>query len=199
MFKKTVKNFLLLFFLFALSSCITKSLWSNGGYEENIKQFYIGSDGRYVALIGSDYHYILRDESGVIKKILSLRQKGVLTLDRKLTNLKLNSNNEVYGVFALSGPFNLLPKEDAAALANLGFYPNRADDIAVTMQISGRRYAARYLSGQALSETDHVITVDYSDSNVVKNIGKAAITPITVTLDAVVLIGKIVVSPFNRD
>jgi hypothetical protein len=83
-------------------------------------------------------------------------------------------------------------------LTSLGIRPNKNDEISVKVNLSGRRYSARSL-GQSLSKSgsNYRIPVYYNDSSFVKDIGKAAITPVTVGLDAVIFIGKVVVYPFS--
>ena len=184
-----------------LSSCITKSLWGDKSYEERIDKFFAGSDGRYVVLIGTDYHYVFTDNSGVLKIILSLGQKGILTLNREKTHLKLDSNNDVKGFFVIEGPFSILPPEDIAALWSVGLKPNTKDELSIRIKLEGRRYSAKYLGDNFQNSsninTSYKIPIYYSDSSLVKGVGKAAVTPIAVTLDAVLLIGKIVIYPFS--
>jgi hypothetical protein len=189
---------LLLFILLFNSSCITKFIWSDKSYKEKIGQFYIGADGRYVVLIGTNYHYILSDNSGLLKEIFSLKQQGVLSIDLQKTHLKLDSNNDIEGDFVLRGPFTVLPEEDVAKLRFLGFSPDRSDDISIKIKLKGRRYVAKYL-GEAVTKlgTNYVIQIYYSDSGLVKGVGKAAITPIAVLLDGALLIGKIVIYPLT--
>jgi len=97
----------------------------------------------------------------------------------------------------MTGPFSILDREDARMLTRLGFSPDRNDLLVIEMDLRGKRYAARYLN-QSLSKygTSHKITIYYHDSNALKDVGKIAITPIAVGLDAVLMIGKIAVSPF---
>ena len=198
MITKFFLNLSLLFILLLNSSCITKFIWGDKSYNERIEQFYIGADGRYVVLIGTNYHYILSDNSLMLKEIFSLKQQGVLTIDLRKTHLKLDSNNDIEGDFVMHGPFSLLPEEDVAKLRFLGFVPDRNDEISIKIKLKGRRYVARYL-GEVLTKfnTNHVIQIYYSDRSLTKGVGKAAITPIAVTLDAVLLIGRVVIYPLT--
>lgn len=197
---KFTSLFLCISLLFLSSCTITKILWGDKSYQENIGQFLVGADGRYVALVGTNYHYVFSDNSGMLKQILSLNQKGILNINVKETYLKLNKDNDINGNLVISGPFSILPPEDKITLVTLGFKPDRNDDIVVKIKISGKRYLSRYLGHNNSRPTNasYVITVYYGqDSNLAKDVGKAAVTPIAVTLDAVLLIGKIVVAPFS--
>ncbi len=180
------------------NSCLTTYIWGDKSYQEQINQFFVGSDGRYVAMLGDEYHYVFSDNSGVLKTILSLKQQGVLTINPAKSHLKLQPNNDVAGTLVMDGPFSILDREDAKMLLRMGFSPNRKDTLVIKMELTGRRYAAKYLSPNlSRTSTSHTITIYYHDSNVVKDVGKVAITPIAVGLDAVITIGKIVVSPFR--
>jgi len=193
---KILINFLLFASLLFSTSCITKAIWGDKSYDERVEQFYVGSDGRYVVLVGEKYHYIFTDDSGLFKTVLMLRQKGILTLDTKKSHLKLDGNNNINGNFVISGPYSILPQDDIRILRGLGFSGDKNDEVSIKIKLSGRRYAAKYI-GQNFAATSvaYTIPIYYNDSGVIKDVGKAAITPVAVTLDAVLLIGKIVIYP----
>ena len=197
MINKFFINFILGSALLLCSGCITKALWGDKVYEERVSQLLMGGDNRYVVLVGESYHYVLIDDFGTLKQVMSLKQKGVLTMSQEDTYLKLDDNNDVKGLLVFKGPFSVLPQEDMYMLQSMGFKPDKDDEIEVKIQLSGRRYVAKYLGQQNTSaaNVNYVIQVYYSDSSLIKGIGKAAVTPIAVSLDAVLLIGKVIVSP----
>lgn len=180
------------------TSCVTGYIWGDKSYGEEIDQFYVGSDGRSIALIGDKYHYVFSDNSGLLKNVLTLKQKSVLEINTKKTHLKLNKNNDVSGDFVLEGPASILPREDLRSLRAWGFVPDKKDVISVKIKLVGRRYAPRFL-GQGAAKLNELYTLQiyYSDSNLAKDVGKAAITPVAVTLDAAILVGKVVFFPFS--
>lgn len=196
---KTLTNLFLCLALLLSSSCVTKYIWGDKSYEERIDQFLAGADGRYIVFVGQDYHYIFTDNTAILKTVLSLRQQGILTINLDKTHLKLNSNNDIAGDFVMSGPFNLLPVEDRGVLQALGFRPDKYDNVTIKVKLSGRRYVAKYLGSNlpSLSTNAYTMPIYYNDSGIVKGVGKAAITPIAVGLDAVLFIGKIVVYPLS--
>ena len=143
-------------------------------------------------LVGEKYHYIFADNSGMLKVILSSGRNNALTIKPDQSYLKLSSGNEVKGDLVMGGPSSLLSAEELQALERLGVRPNAKGDLLVYINLSGRRYAAKYLGdGLNRSNTTQIITIYYRDSNLVKNVGKIAVTPIAVGLDAVLLIGKV--------
>ncbi len=198
MVRKIFLNLVAISLLLFQSACLTKYVWGDKSYDEEIEQFFVGSDGRSIALIGSNYHYVFSDNSGLLRNVLSLKQKSVLEINTKKTHLKLDKNNVVAGDLVLEGPASILPREDLRLLKSLGFQPDRKDNITVKIAMVGRRYAPRNL-GQGAARTSDIYTIQiyYSDSNLAKDVGKAAITPIAVTLDAAILVGKVVFYPFT--
>lgn len=189
----------LLVILLTETSCVTKYLWGDSSYEEKISKFYTG-DGRYVVLIGENYHYIFTDNSGKLRNVLSLHQKGVMSINLKKSHLKLNKNNEVRGDVVVEGVVFDLSSEDKKKLVDTGMVGEYASFMSATIPLYGRRYAARYLrSNSEAAETSYIIKVSYNDSNMIKNAGKVAVTPIAVSLDAVLLIGKVVIVPFELE
>ena len=152
-----------------------------------------------MVLVGEKYHYVFTDNSGLLQQILSLNQAKILTLDAKKTYLKVDDKNDIAGDFVISGPFSILPDEDKRILKRLGFFPDKEDVVTIKIGILGKRYVARYL-GQNLAnlKTAHELKIYYDGKNdVVTGVGKAAITPVAVTLDAVLLIGKVAIYPFS--
>jgi hypothetical protein len=198
MTKSFFTKIILLVTLLSQQSCLTKALWRGNYYDENISQFFIGSDGRYIALIGGAYHYVLTDNSGIFRKVLSLKQKGILAVDASKSSFDLDGNNNIQGKIVIKGPHSLLPIEDIMALQTSGIYPDRSDNVVISINLSGRRYAAKYLNPQIVrNSTSYRIKVYYNDAGLVKGVGKAAITPVTVAADAVLLIGKVVIGVFE--
>lgn len=198
MSRKILHSLILCLTALMLSSCVTSYMWGDKKYDEKIDQFFIGADGRYVVFVSPEYHYIFTDNSGNLARILSLKQKNILTINKKKSHLKLDSNNDIKGPLVFEGPFSILPVEDIAALQSMGFRPDKRDNVSIKLELTGRRYAAKYVGQSSVLETNNQISIYYNDSGLVKGMGKAAITPVTVTLDAVLLIGKIVVYPMNH-
>jgi hypothetical protein len=192
-----MKKILILALLFIQTSCVTKALWGDKEYKERISQFLVGTDGRYVVFVGDNYHYIFTDNSETLKAILSLG-KNIVKIDTKATRLKLDKNNNVDGELVMVGSSLSLTPQELYSLRMIGIYPDRYNEILVRMKVSGRRYAAKYIgSTQGQLSNSQVVTIRYNDSNAIKDVGKVAVTPIAVGVDAVLLIGKVVVKVFE--
>ncbi len=196
---KFLRSLILFLSLLTLGSCVTKALWGAKSYNERISKFLAGNDGRYIVLVGKDFHYIFTDNSGVLKSILNMKNGGNLEISQEDSYLNLKINNEIEGHLVFKGRYALINPEDAQSLRNAGVVPDTHGDITVDLFLTGRRYLAKYLN-QNLSENEtsnRVIKIYYRDSNVVKNVGKVAVTPVAVGVDAVLLIGKAVVGAFD--
>ena len=196
--KKLAAAFLLSSLLL-LTSCLTKALWGNKTYDEEIKQFYVGADGRYLVLVAPEYHYIFTDNSGTLREILNLRQQGILNLSPN-TALEVDNNNNIRGDVILEGPYDLLPHEDMVRLQLLGYVPDERNNIRIKMNLSGRRYSARYLQTDPAANlhNSYHIKVSYKeDIGFAEGVGKAAITPVAATLDAILFIGKVALYPLT--
>lgn len=196
---KILKSLILCATLILLSSCVTKFLWGYKKYDEKILQAYVGSDGRYVVFVAQEYHYIFTDNSGLLKEVLGLKTQNILTINPEKTYLKLDANNDIKGHIVIEGPFDILAQEDMIKLGTLGVRPNRDDNVSIKINLVGRRYAARYLGAQAASNSAvYKIPIYYNDDNsFAKSVGRVAVTPVAVTLDAVLLIGKVVIYPLK--
>lgn len=186
-----------LLIIFLLTSCVTDFLWGAREYKEEITRFYIGSDGRYVVFMGPEYHYVFTDDSGALRQILSVKQ-GVIGL-AKGTYFDLDNNNNVDGHLILQGSADYLPQEDIIKLQVAGFIPDRKNNFVIKIDLKGRRYSARYLQQvPAQNLSSYFVTVNYrKKTGIGDGIGKAAITPVAVTLDAALLIGKVAIYPFT--
>ena len=197
--KKVTTALSLIFILFSLTSCVTDFLWGARDYKEEITQFYIGSDGRYVVLMGPQYHYVFADNSGTLREILALRQNNVLSLG-DTTAFNLDNNNNVDGDLILEGAADLLPQSDIIKLQLLGYVPDQDGDIKIKLNLKGRRYSARYLQRKPRQNlrNGYFIKIHYrKNTGFAEGVGKAAITPVAVTLDAALLIGKVAILPFT--
>ena len=194
--KKFLKTLTIIALLTFQTSCITKALWKGTPKDEEILQSFVGNDGRYIVLISDSYHYVFTDNTGILRTILSLKQRNILKPSDK-SFFEVDKNNDVEGVLFLEGPFDLLPREDMLTLATIGITPNKNNKVIIEVKVVGRRYAARYLGSRYSIKPIFTVPVYHTSSNIAKDVGKAAITPVTVSLDAVVIIGKVVLYPFS--
>lgn len=183
-----------------LASCgLTKSMWDKK-YDETFRQFLVSKDGQYVVFLGKNYHYIFTDNSSAIKELLLWPNRNCLFINVEKTFLKLDLKNNVTGHVVIESFFNRLPHDDYEFLRSLGFRSENGKALSMKINLVGKRYLPRDDLGKHLPELDrtYILPIRYS-STFWGNIGKVALTPITVAADATILIGEIVLHPFRAN
>ncbi len=195
--KAVLKIFaLIVFFLF--TSCVTKALWSKPYYNETFRQFLISNDGKLIVFLGKNYDYIFSDDSDVIKQILRSNRRDLLFINVKKSNLNLDRYNNIYGEVYIE-TFDLkLPRRDFAFLEALGFRSTDDQTLSLKLKVVGKRYLPRDDLGQYLPELDrtYVVPIKYKPGSLV-NLAKVSLTPLSISADAVIVIGKSVMAPFR--
>lgn len=187
--------------LLLLASCIslTKKLWIRT-YDENFYNFLVGNDGRSVVFLGKQYHYILHDNSGVLRRLLAAKnlRKSSLFINAKETELKVDLQNRLSGYVIVESFFNALPRRDYVFLRSLGFKSNGEGVLTLKMNITGGRYLPRHDLGTRLPSLsrEYKIPIRY-ESDSLGNFAKVALTPITVAADATILLGNVILLPFR--
>lgn len=191
MCKKFFFKILIISTLILSNSCVTKAVWQDAKYHENVTKFFIGLDPLYVVLIGYDHHYVVVDQTNALKTILSLKQKRILSVNEDETYIKLQKNGNIDGYFAVEGPFDLLPAADQSALRNIGIKTYGDKNLSIKIRVKGKRFHLSKLSGSLLtSKTNYRIPIHYRNSNIIKDFGKIVVTPVTVALDIVIIVMK---------
>lgn len=190
---------LIALFLISSSCKVTSYMW-NRSYNDTIKNFLVSHDGRNVIFLGQKFHYVLSDHTNVLKHILSWRGRSILFIDTEKTDLVLDGKNNLSGKIVIEAFFSKLEKRDWVFLKSLGFVKNKERNaLALTMDVKGKRYLPRNL-GPNLPYLHHSYVISIRRPPGVKeSIGMAALTPITITVDGVILLGKVILSPFSSN
>lgn len=194
-----MKKYLAIFLVIFLTSCtLTHGLWMKN-YKENFQHFLVSNDGNFVVFIGKSHHYILHDDSGILKQLLasgSLRRH--LFIDVERSHLNLNLQNHLTGHVTVESYFHKLPRRDYEFLRALGFRSIDNKALALKLKISGGRYLPRHDLGSNLPRLSRVYVIPiYYESGALGNFAKVALTPITVAADATLLLGKAILLPFR--
>ncbi len=196
--KSIIKYFLIILFLFSSSSCVTRLVW-NTSYNDTFRQFLISQDGSMVIFLGSKYHYIFSDNTGILESILSWPGRRNLFINSKESRVDLDHNNVVTGQIVVESFFNRMPHEDYEYLRALGFRAkNKFSPLKIKLVMKGKRYLPRADLGYDLPELQrsYVISIHYQ-GDALENIGKMALTPITLATDSVLMLGSIILLPFR--
>ncbi len=194
-----IVKILLTLILISFSSCrVTKSVWDSS-YNETFRQFLISQDGRMVVFVGSKYHYIFSDNTSILESILLWPGRRNLFINTEKSRIDLDRSNEVFGEIVVESYFNRMPPEDFEFLRGIGFRSSdKYSPLRITLMMKGKRYLPRSDLGYNLPELQrsYVLPIHYQ-GGALENIGKIALTPITVAADSTLLIGQILLAPFR--
>lgn len=195
----SIKKLILIATLLLSTSCeITSYLWESG-YKESFDRFLASNDGRFVVFLGKKYHYIFTDNYGVIKELLALDRDNVILIDPKITNLKLDNQNNVYGYIGLK-TFDLnLTQQQVYLLQSLGFKNSSEGDLVMELEISGKRYlGSESVNAYFVALEDKYEIEIHQNRTFSKDIEDAALTPLAIAADGVLLFKDILMAPFGE-
>lgn len=200
------KKICLIFLLLTLTSCskswikYTTALWSESNYKETFDRFFVAQDGWRIVFIGVDYHYVFYDNSKVMLQLLNSRSRDLLFINPRKSYLKLEKGNRIKGtvvIEAIADVNNFSPAE-RYDLRALGFKENKDSILSLSIPVHGNRYRANGRIGTNLPHLNrtYVIPIHY-DSGAITTFGKAALTPVAVTADALVILGRALLVPIQ--
>ncbi len=196
-----MKKFFLVLSFFLLASCtITSALWKNG-YQDRIENFVVSKDARYIVFIGDNYHYVLYDPRGFLKDILLWNMRDILIINTDKTTITVDEKNDLAGEIFIETVSKIFLREDWAFLQAVGFkYDKKNDLFFMRVKLNGKRYLPRFdqdISTANLPELSVPYQLFINEKmGPLKKVCAAALTPITVTLDGVLMMGKLVLQPF---
>ncbi len=186
-----------------LASCmITKAIWKNG-YEDRIHSFAVSQDGNYIGFMGLNYHYVLIDDKRLLKDLLASQVRGIMMINTEKSVIKIDHENNISGEVFIETTTLDFPSQYRAFLHGIGFKMDDEGNYYLKIKISGKRYLPR--SDQDLNESKLPrLGVPYKifiqeEMGATKKAGAIALTPITMTLDGILLIGKVVLLPWSSN
>ena len=189
---KTKFKYILLLVILLLHGCSqtgTSRLWTPPRYTEKINQFLINPKDKSLIVIGEKYHYIFDENSAPLNL---LTWSGRKNLRAYFNDFKINSENIVNGSFTITCNSKKVSTDEAQWLKKNGFIINQNGFYNKMLKIKGTRYLKRNNKVNHLSHLneDYYILVEEPNSTS-DIIYKTVLTPITVTGDAVYVIGGI--------
>lgn len=194
---KNYKKIFLIFFLFLQTSCITKYLW-NKTYPETFRNFSISRDGSRVAIIGEKYHYVFGDSSTILKSLLTWHGRGLLFIDVSKTRLRVDLDNNVSGYAYIESFSQQLTREQLLFLTAVGFRSKDGRALSIKLPLQGIRYLPPEDFQVFLPSLNRPYVVDVKyEQNFLGKAVNVALTPLTVTADSALMLGKIVLYPFG--
>jgi len=194
------KIILILFSILTLSSCkITESIW-HPHYSDKIQDFVTTKGGGQIAFLGEKYDYIFDDQNGAIKRLLFWSGHDLLIIDTDKTKLYLDEYNGVSGYAEIKTAMPNLKVKDVAYLESLGFIRYEKTHWSGRLFLSGKRYEKNPNNYKSYSlGTKYSINIYYPNNNSNKFVlaGKTLISPITITLDAILWVPNKVIYDDN--
>lgn len=173
-----------------LTSCATKSLWEEPEYSEEIRQFFMTQGGDDIVIIGQKYHYIFPADQK-LKTILNWKYRN--DLRPKFGKFAVrNDGITISGDYSLAILPNKFPSEEKW-LKNHGFELDKYNQMewVYTGHLEGKRYIATTqipLTQEFAKPYKVTISEEFS---ILQKAPRIAATPITKTVDGVVVIGAV--------
>lgn len=166
---------------------MTRSLFENREYKENISSILVTSDGSKLVFVSDEYHYIFQSPQLLTDTFGASFYRSVRA---DFNQFYVSRSNGVSGSLDLILPADA-PDADRAAAAASGFKCQHWGDrevCRVEVQMTGRRYAADGVlptgKSQALNQSYSVyVSADEGAG------AKVLLTPVTVAADGVLLVG----------
>lgn len=197
---KLIQSFILIASLL-LNSCMTKVIWEEKKYyDEIIKDFLISDDGAKIIFLGKKYHYIFDDNSGLVKNLL--QWKGRSKLEMYAIYFEATSPNDIKASLSISNMnqdvllnqnISVLSQNEESFLKKLGFVEyklKQGSRFENKLNLIGKRYLPNpdisYKIKSSLNKEYKIrITVGYSDF--ADKAQRVAMTPIGIVGDTVIL------------
>ncbi len=199
-FSKLPLRVLLAAALLFITSCeFTRALWEDN-YSESVRQFLVSKDGRYIVFLGTKYHYLFVDESGVIDELLKLDQERVVLIAPEITEITVDGKNNLEGRLGVK-TFDLdLSSQQKAFLVSLGFkQEKREGDLRLRLPLKGKRYIGVDSVNDYYSALEEKYKIEiHRHSTPIRDLEKIALTPFTLAVDTLFLSKEIVMAPFRE-
>ena len=181
--------------LMLLSSCATHSLWnSSNRYSERVKGFLITESGDKMVVIGDKYHYVFPVNTE-LKNIMKSKNRKLIK--PRFTNFKVDKNNKITGKFHLH--FYATFEDDSEWLEELGFSIRRVTNQGNTSYVyrgtlNGKRYNAnKKINTRESFRRSYRLSIAEPEGGA-DTIKKILATPVTLTVDGLLLVGGAVLS-----
>jgi len=176
-----------------MGGCATHDLWSSGGseaYSEDVSSVLISRDGKTLVVLGTNYHYIFDAPPVLVRTLRSPFHEAVrATLGR----FEIESGGTTTGKLDLWVPSAASAADREAARA-AGYTKTDAGRLEFKTELTGKRYFAGNFDLK--KSTQQPLNKNYTvEVTVERPMGSTAakivLTPVTVTVDGVLLIASI--------
>ena len=171
-------------------------LWEPPHYEE-IFQYFIASNN-LITFLGDEFHYVFRDNYGVLFRLLSFENRDELVINTEETKIAVDRNNNFEGRLVIETLSIDLPDNQIKFLIGLGFRKKSnvfrfEADVRGTRYINNVQFRGNFLK---LSIPYRIEITQAAGYNPAKIVAKSAVTPLAFVADVFVSIGAILLMPF---
>jgi len=175
------------------SGCLTAALMSGGdreNYIEKVGSVLISADGKTLAIIGKEYHYLF-DAPQAIKAALDPDLRDVVNVN--FQTFSVDSAQRITGGYTLNIVKAATAEQKEKAVAS-GFKPLPAGNLSFTGTLNGTRYAANGIQAESATQKlrqEYTINVSAEKSagaKAVTQAGKLLVTPVTLAADGVLIL-----------
>jgi len=137
----------LIVILTLLSSCkITQEdLWGPKFYNETFREFSISAENKEVILVGSKYHYLLEDESELLKNVITSPLSNQVSLGGN--NLRASASNKLsFELGIMTSKIDTMSKSEIKFFENLKFSKSKTNSeparntLRESLDLNGERY-----------------------------------------------------------
>lgn len=176
------------------AGCITASVLSSKddrqSYQETVSSVLVSADGKTLAVIGSQYHYLF-SAPDAIKAILSPELGEIV--EAQLFGFNVDGKQQIQGSYILrikAGASEVLVQKALAA----GFKQDKNGNLSASGTLSGTRYSSNGIQpGNEAQKLRKSYTVNVSEpksagANAASTVGKILITPITLAADGLLIL-----------
>ncbi len=172
-----------------------KDVSHSHSYKEEVSSVLISEDRKKIVFIGKNYHYIFDAPPIVVKTLTANFHKNVSAL---LGNFYVDKAGIVKGELTLSLSINA-PEQDKLSALEMGYtkriIPNAGYCCEYEVNLTGDCYDSNgiqpTLISQKLNKTYVVNVYVITEQSFSEKVAKASLTPITVAIDGVLLIGAL--------
>lgn len=176
-----------------LSGC-TAELYRRKEYKEVVSSVLFTEDMKKIVIIGKDYHYIFDAPEALVR---SLRSGLHARMHARFYPFDVHADQRITGKLSLLIDVELSAEEVEQAMG-LGFKPRVESGYVLHMELSGIRYDSGGIQAtapsQRLNKTYTVsVSVDHTAMGYAK---RAALTPVTVAADGVLMVVGFVLLSF---
>ncbi|WP_295550887.1 hypothetical protein [uncultured Pseudacidovorax sp.] len=179
--------------LFGLSGCITSRMYEQRSeYTENIRGFFMTSDGNSLVILGKSHHYVFAAPPALTAALKPALHSAAGAAE--FWGFDVDGNNVIRGTVLLRLKKDLSP--DQQALAKEAGFDEAGSGWSKRVELRGTRYSADRFTGPVSQRfnQDYTVLVREDASPGVTAL-KVAATPVTVLADGALALGAVALLP----